>query len=161
MGVHAEYTATMVQSLQAICPCNREIVGCFLIDDSPFLGISSRRRVCVSRKRKSSTCACRIRKAGKRRFRDISFLEAAALYLCFVVGGSSAEDSSQRSPENNSKGAVLTQYYCRRNYIQVDFMSVLCDTPGAYYYGSNAYRNSVVCMSGDKAHVEIKCEFGQ
>jgi len=61
-------------------------------------------------------------------------------------------------PVSNNLGVVETQDFCRRNYIQVEKMSILCDTPGAYYYGSNAYRNSQVCMSGDKAHLKIKCE---
>ena len=69
------------------------------------------------------------------------------------------QEPATEAPYNRNKGLVPTKDYCRRNYIQVQQMSILCDTPGAYYYGSNAYRNSVVCMSGDKAHLEVLCKF--
>ena len=61
-------------------------------------------------------------------------------------------------PVSVNKGVVETQDFCTHNYIQVEKLTLLCDTPGAYYYGSNAYRNSLVCMSGDKAHLKVKCE---
>ena len=62
------------------------------------------------------------------------------------------------APVSVNKGVVQTQDFCTHNYVQVEKLSILCDTPGAYYYGSNAYRNSLVCMSGDKAHLIIHCE---
>lgn len=58
---------------------------------------------------------------------------------------------------NTNKGLLQSQDFCNHNYIQVQRISILCDTPGAYYYGSNAYRNSQVCMSGDKAHLTVQC----
>lgn len=54
---------------------------------------------------------------------------------------------------------LQTQDFCRRNFITVSQLSVLCDTPGAYYSGSTAYRNSVVCVSGDKAKLSVTCTF--
>lgn len=63
------------------------------------------------------------------------------------------------APVSVNKGVVQTQDFCTHNYIQVEKLSILCDTPGAYYYGSNAYRNSLVCMSGDKAHLIVHCEW--
>jgi hypothetical protein len=54
---------------------------------------------------------------------------------------------------------LQVQDFCRRSYIQVISLQLLCDTPGAYYYGSSAYRNSEVCVSGDKAHLAFQCKW--
>lgn len=56
---------------------------------------------------------------------------------------------------NPNKGILQIQSFCKHNYVQVTSLQLLCDTPGAYYYGSNAYRKSEVCQSGDKAFVEM------
>lgn len=69
-----------------------------------------------------------------------------------------AENAMWRQKANKDRGLVLTEDFCNRNYIQISRMTILCDTPGAYYYGSNAYRNSEVCMSGDKAKLNVTCE---
>lgn len=45
---------------------------------------------------------------------------------------------------------------CGDSAIVVSDISILCDSPGAYYYGSNKYRNSVDCQGGDKAKVIIQ-----
>ena len=43
--------------------------------------------------------------------------------------------------------------------VSVSLLSIVCDTPGAYYSGSNAYRNSHVCVGGDKAKMDLLCTF--
>ncbi|KAL7566680.1 hypothetical protein ACA910_017743 [Epithemia clementina (nom. ined.)] len=35
-------------------------------------------------------------------------------------------------------------------------MSIVCSTPGQYYYGKSYYRNSETCKAGDKAKYEIE-----
>jgi hypothetical protein len=55
---------------------------------------------------------------------------------------------------------VVSTDYCRLrpSQITVSLLSVLCDTPGAYYSGSTAYRYSPVCVAGDKAQLDIVCK---
>lgn len=118
------------------------------------------------------------RRRRKRKSNEIRWLsQFAVLQFCRLAvvdvdaedGGKSDDDSNTANNNYNNnkavssststeKGQVIIQDFCTRNYIQVDYLSILCDTPGAYYYGSNAYRNSKVCMSGDKAHLDIVCK---
>ena len=56
---------------------------------------------------------------------------------------------------------VVENYYnefsvCSDSIIVVDEISLLCDSPGTYYYGSGKYRNSAKCQAGDKARVQIE-----
>jgi len=44
---------------------------------------------------------------------------------------------------------------CDESSILVQDISITCDSPGAYYYGSNKYRNSASCQSGDKANMQV------
>lgn len=44
---------------------------------------------------------------------------------------------------------------CSDAIIQVEELSILCDSPGAYYYGSGKYRNSATCIPGDKAKIVL------
>jgi hypothetical protein len=59
---------------------------------------------------------------------------------------------------NPNKGKLQIQSFCKHNYVQITSLQLLCDTPGAYYSGSNAYRHSDVCQSGDKAYIEMDCK---
>jgi hypothetical protein len=34
-------------------------------------------------------------------------------------------------------------------------ITLLCDSPGSYYYGSNKYRDSATCKAGDKAKLQL------
>ena len=68
-----------------------------------------------------------------------------------------------RASNNNNNNDQALGYrnvepFCRRSYIQVTGVWITCDTPGAYYYGGSAYRNSEVCMSGDKANILVDCK---
>lgn len=44
---------------------------------------------------------------------------------------------------------------CSDSSIDVTGVSVLCDTPGVWYYGSSGYRNSQSCQKGDKAYLTV------
>jgi hypothetical protein len=50
---------------------------------------------------------------------------------------------------------------CADATILVEDVSLLCDSPGAYYYGNGKYRNSETCALGDKAHVKIYFYIGE
>lgn len=44
---------------------------------------------------------------------------------------------------------------CEGGVVQVVNMTVLCDSPYAYYYGNGAHRNSPYCDYGDKATIKV------
>lgn len=44
---------------------------------------------------------------------------------------------------------------CDDTSIVVSDVSLLCDSPGTYYYGSGKYRNSATCEGGDKAKMQV------
>lgn len=45
---------------------------------------------------------------------------------------------------------------CENSKVVVDEISILCDSPGTYYYGSGKYRNSAKCQAGDKARLKVE-----
>jgi hypothetical protein len=45
---------------------------------------------------------------------------------------------------------------CDDSSIVVKDLSIVCDSPGQYYYGSNKYRNSASCQGGDKAKIYVE-----
>jgi hypothetical protein len=53
--------------------------------------------------------------------------------------------------------SYATQFeVCADSVIEVQGISILCDSPGTYYYGSGKHRNSDECQPGDKAKVQIE-----
>jgi hypothetical protein len=44
---------------------------------------------------------------------------------------------------------------CDDTSIVVSDISLVCDSPGTYYYGSGKYRNSATCQGGDKAKMQV------
>lgn len=50
---------------------------------------------------------------------------------------------------------------CSNSLITVEDISILCDSPGTYYYGSGKYRNSAECKAGDKAKVTVAFTISQ
>jgi hypothetical protein len=60
--------------------------------------------------------------------------------------------------KNNSTSSVVSQNkltVCSNSDIIVTDVTLLCDSPGTYYYGSSKYRNSPTCLPGDKAKVTL------
>lgn len=47
---------------------------------------------------------------------------------------------------------------CDETSIVVSDISLVCDSPGTYYYGSGKYRNSASCQAGDKAKMQVNFE---
>lgn len=65
-------------------------------------------------------------------------------------------------PTNADDGGYFNQFYvCEDSSVLVQDISILCDSPGAYYYGSGKYRNSALCQAGDKAKLLVAFEIGQ
>jgi len=54
-------------------------------------------------------------------------------------------------------GEYYKKYFeaCQDTDITVEDVSLLCDSPGAYYYGNGKYRDSNSCMLGDKGKVSV------
>ncbi|EEC47001.1 predicted protein [Phaeodactylum tricornutum CCAP 1055/1] len=67
-----------------------------------------------------------------------------------------ATDSSYGSETYNNTFAV-----CSDSVIIVEQMSIVCDSPGAYYYGSKNYRNSATCRANDKARLQLLLQITQ
>jgi hypothetical protein len=65
-------------------------------------------------------------------------------------------------PVKADDGFYRNQFYvCSNSQVIVEDISILCDSPGAYYYGSGKYRNSAQCQAGDKAKLQIGFTIGQ
>ena len=100
---------------------------------------------------RDSPCVQNTTSTRQKRRRGRILHVATAMAACLVTA--SAASSSQ---QDNDSGYHDVQPYCQRNYVKVSKMWLLCDSPGAYYYGGSAYRNSEVCMSGDKAKLRAQ-----
>ena len=74
--------------------------------------------------------------------------------------GSSSSGSSSSNSANTSttKGQLVVQPFCKKTNVRVTAVYLTCDSPGAYYYGSGNYRNSLVCMSNDKVNLRVECK---
>lgn len=57
-------------------------------------------------------------------------------------------DTCMNQPQVNEHGIIIT----------ISSIHLVCDSPGAYYQGSNTYRNSATCRSGDTAKLTIDCK---
>ncbi|GKY96151.1 hypothetical protein MPSEU_000575100 [Mayamaea pseudoterrestris] len=69
------------------------------------------------------------------------------LYALVILVSSRADDGFQQY----NRFTV-----CGNSAIEVQDLSIVCDSPGAYYYGSNKYRNSADCQGGDKVKISIQ-----
>jgi hypothetical protein len=88
--------------------------------------------------------------------------------LLLVVPSRTANDGSSSSSGYGYDGSSADDgsYYnkfsvCSDSSIVVSDIVLVCDSPGAYYYGSNKYRNSASCQAGDKAKLTIKFQIAE
>jgi hypothetical protein len=91
--------------------------------------------------------------------------------LLLVVPARTASDSSSSSSSSSGSGYDGSSsddgsYYnkfsvCSDSSIVVSDIVLVCDSPGAYYYGSNKYRNSATCQAGDKAKLTVKFQVAE
>jgi hypothetical protein len=71
------------------------------------------------------------------------------------------EGNGERAADGEYQGQDQDQTYknilsvCSNSVIEVQEISIVCDSPGTYYYGSSKYRNSPSCQAGDKAKLQI------
>lgn len=78
-------------------------------------------------------------------------LRTILLYLILLVPECTGDEG------DDDVGEYYQKYFeaCADATIDVEDVSLLCDSPGAYYYGNGKYRDSHTCMLGDKGHVSI------
>jgi hypothetical protein len=92
--------------------------------------------------------------------------------LLLVVPARTASDSSSSSSSSSSgsgydgsstdDGSYYNKFsVCSDSSIVVSDIVLVCDSPGAYYYGSNKYRNSATCQAGDKARLTVKFQVAE
>ena len=67
-----------------------------------------------------------------------------------------ADDAVTEAQQADEQGYWASKFeVCADAVIEVSDISILCDSPGTYYYGSNKYRNSASCKAGDKAKLVV------
>ena len=58
--------------------------------------------------------------------------------------------------DNDNEDGYYNQFtVCDESTVLIQDISIVCDSPGTYYYGSNKYRNSASCQAGDKAKLRV------
>jgi hypothetical protein len=84
----------------------------------------------------------------------ISCFLSCFLWSSVIASGSSSSSSSSSSSDNST--SILNNIeLCADTPIEVTGISILCDSPGTFYYGSGKYRNSQYCKTGDKAKLTV------
>jgi hypothetical protein len=63
-----------------------------------------------------------------------------------------------QSSSSSAKGQLVVQRACPKEFVTVQTVFLTCDSPAAYYYGSDTYRQSPVCMSSDRANLQVGCK---
>jgi hypothetical protein len=88
--------------------------------------------------------------------------------LLLVVPARTASDNSSSSSSgsgydgSSDDGTYYNKFsVCSDSSIVVTDLVLVCDSPGAYYYGSNKYRNSATCQAGDKARLTVKFQVAE
>jgi hypothetical protein len=77
-------------------------------------------------------------------------------------GAASDGSSSSGYSGSSDDGSYYNTFsVCSDSSIVISDISLLCDSPGAYYYGSNKYRNSASCQGGDKAKLTVNFQIAE
>ena len=66
-----------------------------------------------------------------------------------------ADDQYQVQADDYNSNAYEGFTVCSDTAIQVTDVSIYCDSPGTFYYGSGKYRNSENCTAGDKGQYQV------
>jgi hypothetical protein len=89
----------------------------------------------------------------KRLLKSITLLCAASLLLL---------ESATADQSVDANGNYYNSFtVCDASAVVVTDVSLLCDSPGTYYYGSGKYRNSASCKAGDKAKLDVGFQIQQ
>jgi len=83
------------------------------------------------------------------------------LLFILLASAGRCEDGTNNSDNDGEEYYKKFFESCEDTSIQVEDVSLLCDSPGAYYYGNGKYRNSQTCMLGDKGKVSISFYIGE
>ena len=75
----------------------------------------------------------------------------------FAHAWGSSSSSNNATITKTKKGLQIVSA-CSKEDFQVEAVYLVCDSPGAYYRGSSAYRDSATCIYGDKARLQLQCK---
>lgn len=81
---------------------------------------------------------------------------ALLLLVVFAVVVKGNNNGYSYSAQGSNNGTYNEFSVCSEAMITIDELSISCDSPGTYYYGSGKYRNSETCQAGDKGKVHVK-----
>lgn len=89
-----------------------------------------------------------------------SLLLLSTAYLAVVLAEDAANDEEAYDEDYTQDNEDSNYFHrfsvCQDSTVVVQDLSVYCDSPGAYYYGSGKYRNSATCQAEDKAKVNME-----
>ncbi len=84
-------------------------------------------------------------------------LLSLVVFVASVTGNNNGYGNSYNSNGQSANNRTYSEFsVCSDSLITVDELSITCDSPGTYYYGSGKYRNSETCQAGDKGRVHMK-----
>lgn len=72
----------------------------------------------------------------------------------YYAGGNNGQQQNGNQGDDDSVYKSQVQI-CSDAVIQVQDVTVYCDSPGTFYYGSGKYRNNQYCLPGDKATIQV------
>jgi hypothetical protein len=83
-----------------------------------------------------------------------SFLKLLLLLLLpfYLLAEDAATDDAT---DDGSRSSGSSMQVCSDSDVEVTSISLLCDSPGTFYYGSGKYRGMQYCKAGDKAKLSI------
>jgi hypothetical protein len=88
--------------------------------------------------------------------RSLSILLGLLLLVAPTRSANSSSSGSGYDGSSSDDGSYYNSFsVCSDSAIVVSDIVLVCDSPGAYYYGSNKYRNSATCQAGDKARLTV------
>lgn len=78
-----------------------------------------------------------------------------SIWICLLTTGTIVIRGVDSTDTATDEGYYPSFSTCKNSKIEIEEISILCSTPGEYYYGYNYYLNSETCNAGDKAKYEI------
>mmetsp|Transcript_1976 Transcript_1976/g.5458 ORF Transcript_1976/g.5458 Transcript_1976/m.5458 type:complete len:265 (+) Transcript_1976:102-896(+) len=87
----------------------------------------------------------------------MEILRKVQLLLTLTLLSFAAIAADQGNNDDGTDDGSDSVYFknCDGSLVQATSVSILCDSPNTYYYGSNAYRSSPYCNYGDKATIAV------
>ena len=85
-----------------------------------------------------------------------SYLSYALWWTLFLLSSKNNMAVADDADDDDGQQEDVSFTVCEDTAVIVNHISILCDSPGTYYYGSGKYRNSQKCQGGDKAKLEVE-----